>query len=322
MTGDCRRIGRLQSVIVVASTCSLWVVACVPIEGYPKDPENTDATLTALQPFFDGTAEKEYLAAVGDAARTPIRDEIILRRLRGYDIEFGNFQRQLYGQSNTVTLGSDLIGLILGGLTATTGNATTKAALGAASTGIIGANAAINRDLYYQKTIPALITQMEANRLKAKLPIVQGMTQPDSKYSLMQAYIDLDSYKNAGGIPSAISTITQNAATDKEVAQDSITFVRTSAYVSELPDIQAVQALLKTLSSDQQFVALAKAMQPYLATRPPQIQQLVKIIDPNNARLTGDALKAKEVINAWVGEEDMTAVNKKQWVDAITTVSK
>jgi hypothetical protein len=198
------------------------VFACVPIEGYPKDPENTDATLTALQPFFDGTAEKEYLAATGDAARTPLRDEIILRRLRGYDIEFSNFQRQLYGQSNTVTLGSDLIGLVLGGLTATTGTATTKAALGAASTGVIGANAAINRDLYYQKTIPALITQMEANRLKAKLPMVQGIAQPDSKYPLMQAYIDLDAYKDAGSIPAAISSVTQSAANDKQAAQENV----------------------------------------------------------------------------------------------------
>ena len=111
----------------------------------------------------------------------------------------------------------------MGGLTATTGNATTKAALGAASTGIIGANAAINKDLYYQKTIPALLTQMEANRLKAKLLIIQGMTQPDSKYPLMQAYVDLDAYKNSGSIPAAISSsVTQSAANDKEVAQDNV----------------------------------------------------------------------------------------------------
>jgi hypothetical protein len=220
MTGDRRPICRLKEVVALIGVPLLF--ACAPIEGFPKDPENTDATLTALQPYFDGTREKDYLATSDDSARTQIRNEIIFRRLRGYDIEFANFQRQLYGQGNEITVGSDLIGLVLGGLTATTGNATTKAALGAASTGIIGANAAINKDLYYQKTIPALLTQMEANRLKAKLPIVQGMTQPDSKYPLMQAYIDLDAYKDAGSIPAAISSVTQSAANDKQVAQDNV----------------------------------------------------------------------------------------------------
>ena len=116
---------------------TLFPVACAPIQGYPKDPENTDATLTALQPYFDGTVEKEYLVAKDDGGRTQIRNQIILARMRGYDIEFSDFEHALYGQGNTITIGSDLIGLVLGGLTATTGNATTKAALGAASTGII-----------------------------------------------------------------------------------------------------------------------------------------------------------------------------------------
>jgi hypothetical protein len=222
MIGCRRRVGYLQQIVITVIFCSTPLFACAPIQGYPKDPENTDATLTALQPYFDGTVEQKYIAAQDDNTRTQIRNQIILARMRGYDIEFSNFERTLYGQGNTITVGSDLIGLVLGGLTATTGNATTKAALGAASTGIIGANAAINKDLYYQKTIPALLTQMEADRLKAKLPIVQGMTQPDSKYPLMQAYIDLDAYKNAGSIPGAISSVTQSAANDKEVAQSNV----------------------------------------------------------------------------------------------------
>ncbi len=275
-----------------------------------------------LQIALDGTQEKAYLTTSGDDARTQKRNEIILARMRGYDIEFVDFERQLYGQSNTVTIGSDIVGLILGGLTATTGNATTKAALGAASIGVLGANTAINKDLYYQKTIPALLAQMEANRLKAKLPILQGLAQPESKYSLMLAYIDLDSYKSAGSIPGAISSVTQDAANAKDKAENSvITFMRTSTDILQFPNIQAVEVQLKILTSDQQFIDLAKTMEPNLATRPAEIQRLVKTIDPSNARLI-DARKAKQVIKAWIAEENMTPANKKQWIDAITSVSK
>jgi hypothetical protein len=195
------------------------LIACAPIRGYPSDPENTDTTLKNLAPYFDGTKETGYIDAVGDGGKTPLRDAIVYARIRGYDIEFADFERQLYSQSNTIALGSDLIGLILGGLTATTGSAATKAALGAASVGVIGANAAVNKDIYYEKTIIALMSQMEANRAAAKLPIIKGLGLPDSKYSLFRAYTDLDAYKNAGSMPAAIGAVTQNAENQKVDAQ-------------------------------------------------------------------------------------------------------
>jgi hypothetical protein len=281
MIVDRRLVRILKNVVALAGVCSPLLFACAPIEGYPRDPENTDATLAALQPYFNGTAEQAYITAKDDSARTQERNQIIFARLRGYDIEFSNFERQLYGQSNAITLGSDLVGLILGGLTATTGNATTKAALGAASTGIIGANAAINKDLYYQRTIPALLTQMEANRLKAKLLIVQGMAQPDFKYPLMQAYIDLDAYKDAGSIPSAISSVTQSAANQKQNAQDIITL---TGITLETPKVAArydiLTAYIQSLVAAKDTNTLTKIAQALMISVPQgatyiQIKQLI-----------------------------------------------
>jgi hypothetical protein len=210
---------RLICAIILVCICLPSLFACAPLQGYPLDPEDTAATLKNLAPYFNGTVEAQYVAATGDEAKTPIRDAIVYARMRGYDIEFSDFEKSLYSESNGIAVGSDLVGLILGGLTATTGNAATKAALGAASVGVIGANIAINKDLYYQKTIVALQSQMEANRTTAKLPIAKGLGLPDSKYNLFQAYSDLNAYKDAGSIPGAISVITQSAETQKQDAQ-------------------------------------------------------------------------------------------------------
>jgi hypothetical protein len=201
----------------VLACCGL-LVACSPIRGYPADPEDTDATLVALAAYFNGTQEQIYFG-LPEPARTLKRNEIIFARIRAYDIEFSNFERRLYGEGNEVTLGSDLVGLVLAGLTATTGNAATKAALGAASAGVIGAKAAIDKDLYYQKTIPALLAQMEADRLKAVLPITAGMKLPDTDYPLAQAFLDLGVYKNAGSIPAAINAINKDAGNAKDALQ-------------------------------------------------------------------------------------------------------
>jgi hypothetical protein len=297
------------------------LAGCAPLQGYPADPENTDATLVTLAPYFNSTKEADYLTTTDPTLRTAKRNEIVLARMRAYDIEFADFERRLYGDGNTVGLGSDLIGLVLAGLTATTGTAATKSALGAASAGVIGANTAINKDLYYQKTLPALLAQMEANRLKALPPITAGLKQSDADYPLMQAYIDLDAYKTAGSIPAAINAVNQSAGNAKDKAQEAITIQRGSAQ-AQLVSLVSVQSKVKTLTTDAQFLALAKAMQPNLASRSPQIQNLVKSLDPQGARLTGNAQKARQVINAWLGEDDLPPTNQQQWLDAISTAAK
>jgi hypothetical protein len=307
---------------ILFSCVSLLLTGCASLEGYATDPENTNATLTNINPYFDGTKEQDYYSsAADDAVRTPKRDAIVVARMRGYDIEFSKFERELLGGSNTISISSDLTGLVLAGLTSTVGSAGTKAALGAASAGVLGANSAINKDLYYQKTIPALIAQMEANRAKRKLTIIQGLGLPDSKYSLAAALSDLDDYRDAGSIPDAISSITQSASDAKQVADTNITFARTGLDLTQLPTTQSIQAKLKALT-DAQILAVAKTMSPNLANRPAGIQQLVKTLDPNGNWLNGNAAAARQVTNAWVGEEDMSAANAVQWTDSISAATK
>ena len=313
-------LGRIIAALAISVWCGL-LIACAPLVGYPNDPENTAATLDRLAPYFNGAAEADYLATTDPGLRLAKRNALVLARMRAYDIEFTDFEKRLYGDGNAVTLGGDLVALAPTGLVATTGNAATKSALGAASTGVIGAKAAIDKDLYYQKTIPALLAQMEADRLKALLPITAGLKLSDADYPLMQAYIDLNAYQSAGSIPAAINAVNTNAGNAKENAQNAITFERTSAQ-AQLIGLVTVQSKLKALTTDAQFLALAKAMQLNLASRSQQIQNLMKSIDPKGARLTGNAQKARQVINAWLGEDDLTPANQQQWLDAISTAAK
>lgn len=301
----------------------MLVAACAPIRAHPDDPEDTDATLTSLKPYFDGTKEKDYndWPATDAAGRKQKRDEIVLSRVHAYDIEFSNFEDNLFEESNGLSTGSDLILLVLTGLTATTGGAGVKAALGAASAGIVGAQATINKDLFYQKTIPALLAQMEANRATAKLTIFQGLNQPDEQYSLGKADLDLYTLKQAGSIRTALTQITATAGDQKKAADDQITFLRSPEYLAELPIIKNIHDAASKLTPQQQLT-LVKSMQPYLASRPQQIQQLVKGLDPTDARLNGNTTSAKDVINAWIEEEDMNAANQKQWSDAIAAAAQ
>jgi len=321
-----RNIGRSSSPLA-PFVAALTLCGCASLEGYPADPENTSNTLSTLSKYFDGTAADiaSYNATNDDPTRTRLRNIIVLSRIRAYDIEFSKFKRQLMGFGNSVSVGTDLIGLALGGLTATTGSAATKSALGAASVGVLGANTAINKDLYYQKTIPALISQMEANRGKAELAIVQGLRNSDAKYSLLAAYNDLDAYKDAGSIADAIATITTSAGNDKKSTDTAIVAVRTRADFTQLPKKEVIQEAFSKLTPASTYLELAKAMQGHLQSRPANIQELVKTLDPDDSRLdpslAENSTKAKHVLFAWIGEEDMSAENFKEWSDAMAAVA-
>lgn len=228
------KVALIASRICAAST--LLAGGCAPLLGSPRDPENPgllrqSALLTKLEASFDPTEDDAYqragcvdlasCAGAGGAvevARRAKRDDIVLRRLRALNLEFSNFEERLYGDSNVVGTGGDLLLLVLGGLGATMGNAGAKAALAASSAGVVGAQATINKDLFFQRTIPALMAQMEANRATVTTRILDGLGRSDAAYPLIRAELDLDALKRAGSIPSAISGITTQASDARTIA--------------------------------------------------------------------------------------------------------
>ncbi len=217
----------------------LGLAGCSAIEGYPADPEDTQATLVSLKTYFDPKWETQYNAESDAMKRQNIRDTVVLSRVRAYDLEFDEFERSLYKGGTALPTTADLVVLVLSGLGATIGAAPTKAALSAASAGVIGAGGVVNKDLFYQKTLPALLSQMEANRTNVKKTIFTGLAQPDAKYGLLMADIDLDTLKSAGSVPSAISNITTQAGKAQQDAQALIDGVRSQKW-STSPTTQQI----------------------------------------------------------------------------------
>jgi hypothetical protein len=239
----------------------LSVYGCAAIAGYPRDPENSSATLKVLKPYFDPAKDAQY-AALNDATqKRAMRDIIVFSRVRSYDIEFAEYEKALWGTGNSVTLGGDLLVLALGGLATTATRTSAKTAYAAAATGVVGGGAAISRDLYFQRTLPALLAQMEANRAKVKLRILSGIKQSDTDYSLPLAELDLGDLKNAGGLPAAVGSITQAATGDKQATQTKIDALRNGT-VSETSTTKRLRAW--TTPNGQPDQARMKALQDWM----------------------------------------------------------
>lgn len=217
----------------------LLLSGCASITGYPSDPGNKKANLDSFSEGFSSAIIVNYNNASG-ADKTALRNKIIFERLSSYDIVFNTFERKLSSQRNTITSGTDLLVLALTGLSTTAASAGSKTAFSAAATGVVGAGGAINKDLFYQAALPAILTQMEAGRALVLADLIKGMAEDDTKYPLALALHDLERYANAGSIPAALSTVTKTAVDKKNAADADVSNLRTLKFEADSPNTKSL----------------------------------------------------------------------------------
>jgi hypothetical protein len=298
---------------------------CSTIAGYPKSSQDDDKEITASQPYFDPSVRANDDAssdvARGGLTRQQYRDAVVYGRLGVIDIRYDQFEKALAGTNNGLSMAADLTVLALNGLGATTGAAATKSALAAASAGVVGGKATINTDLFYQKTLPALITQMEAGRQKQLAIIKTGLTKTVDQYPLQEALNDVQNYYVAGTLPSAVQQVTSTAgaslaSSNKDLADlvRSDSFIQGAATQSSLLD--RVIAL-----TPAQALAAEGVMKPKLSERSSNLQQSLKNQFPGLDNIS-DGPTAQKFLKSWVVLDDRTPAFQKEWTDALDGATK
>lgn len=108
--------------------------------------------------------------------------------------------------------------------------ATTSAQAGRILSGIAavlaGANASVEKNLFLEKTIPALISEMETQRALVETDIIRNLDYSVERYSLIDALRDFLRYYKAGTLTYAARSLTQ--AADERNTQAQIQLGRSS----------------------------------------------------------------------------------------------
>jgi hypothetical protein len=242
-TGLRRHLDIRRSWLAGPITLLISVASCSPIRGYPANFQDNDETISRLKSSAE-TARSQYDSATDRSLLTTLRNRIVFDEMQICEIYFTDFQARLWADNNIFSTGSDLVVLILTGLGATTGDATTKAALSAASAGIVGAKGAISKDIYYQRTLPAILAQMSANRDKVKASILDSINKKDDvQYPLAQTEMDLQALQRASGIVDAVQSITNDATVNKAFAAAQVEAARQGTF-SKSTTAQRIRAWL------------------------------------------------------------------------------
>jgi hypothetical protein len=154
-------------------------------------------------------------------------DAFVFRMKAVKDYEYDNYVKNLRRATTWGEFGSDSVKIILDSLVAVTGNAGTKAALGAASAGVTGATTSVKKNVLFDQSITTFITKMDALRLSKWNEILCKMGRSQSPechavmpYTAAEAFCDLEEYGRCGTLDTALRDVDAKASEDKKQAQD------------------------------------------------------------------------------------------------------
>ena len=208
----------------VRGAVRLWAAAlllavlqgCASFQGAPN--WNQAQSAKEADPLFDAAVERYYTART-PARRLAVRNHFIETRMVIINRSYGAFKESIYTQRVGSAVSIDLATMLLGAVGAAVSDVGTKTGAAALSAGLIGGKASIDKNLYFDRTLPAMLAQMDGLRSQVRARILAGMAGPDPDvYPLMLAASDLDDYFNAGTISGAISAITTQAGVAQTAA--------------------------------------------------------------------------------------------------------
>lgn len=149
---------------------------------------------------------------------TTRRNSIIQARLAELDILYNEYERQLSNDIRSGNFGFSLAQLLVG-TAGTLSGASASQNLSAASAVLAGSQAAYDRDILLDQTLQAAVSQMRANRNNIKTRILQRFSSSTTEYTLQMALSDLTAYEQAGSLSSALASISEAAADQRQVSE-------------------------------------------------------------------------------------------------------
>ncbi len=149
--------------------------------------------------------------------------------------------------------------------------------------GLVGAFGIVDKNYFYEKTVPALVAGMRAARATVLLRIRQGQLETLDRYNGVAALQDLEDYYGAGTVLAAIAEVTASA---ENKTAEALTAVRALEVPTD-DEIAGRKTTARAILGIKDAAAMAKGNQalkalglPEQATPQATRAALVKALQP------------------------------------------
>ncbi|MBI5774580.1 MAG: hypothetical protein HZA89_12655 [Verrucomicrobia bacterium] len=215
--------------LILALPLALALAGC-GTPGFPRQSYDEKKQIKALEEEFEPPKLiSNYYTLTRNATeeeKKSGRNNIIGGRLALINLNYNQFVARFSVTKQSLDFGTEVTELGLNLATTAVGGAATKTILGAVSSGVTGSKLAVDKNFFFEKTVPVLVTSMNAQRKEALAPILTGMKQGTDDYPLAQALADLDNYYFAGTFLGALQAIQTDAGAKEKDAQLKIDSIR------------------------------------------------------------------------------------------------
>ena len=210
--------------LLLALLAVIFVVpGCATLRGSQMPVTELGApTLKALD-----TALTEYGDLDDAAEKLEYRNRIITLYQSAIDDHYDAFVDELERSDRELGLVLDLVQLGLSGATALAGP-NDIADLATVTSIAGGARATIDRRVYFDRTVPALIAAMDAERAIILTEITRKRALPAAQYSLYDAVGDLRRLQRAGRLNLAVTRVTRAAEADRAAQEARLAGIRSA----------------------------------------------------------------------------------------------
>ena len=223
-TAKIRRSGG-KHLRILAFAPAAMLAACASFQAHPDPVLDTRAVVASANHDI-----REVLTAFGDPDgvngrrrgldRQQYRNMVVGTLIMAADARYLQFRRRLAAESrgSSLLLDIGILGLSNG---ASIASEATANALAAGAAGLTGTRAAVSRDVYFDRTIPAMIGIMDAERTNMRTSIMASLRRSAEEYPLAIALSDVAAYEAAASLDGAIEILTREAAERSEDARAS-----------------------------------------------------------------------------------------------------
>lgn len=176
---------------------------------------------TATQPRADGRQYyRDAYDAIG-ANQEQVRDEIVYDLMGIIDTNYRNYEMALRDDRNVKDLGSTLVAMGLTSAATVVGGEELKTILSAIATGVLAANASVDKQLFHEFATEAIINEMRARRDEVATTIISSLkTQDPASYPLEAGLRDIVNYYYTGTVTNALQSLVAQASTHSNTASN------------------------------------------------------------------------------------------------------
>jgi hypothetical protein len=209
-----------KSLHIFSATIALMALTgCASFDGTAKPVISLKSALDHAKAYNEDAAIT-FLAGTNDeVTRRVYRNRVIMINMAAIDARYFEFRTNLAREIKGSNFGLDTAFLALTGVAALSGKSTANI-LSASAAGLTGTKSALSKDVYLERTLPAILTSMETARLKVRTDIVQKMKNASTaEYGVEEAFLDLSNYQMMSSIDSAVEQL-KSDATQQRVEQE------------------------------------------------------------------------------------------------------